>query len=237
MRGKLHADSLYSAPIHGSRRISKELPGLSRNEVENIVDPRARELVKQRLLELGEPNPAKAFADPTNWPEVPGPRRTRLRRVRVAAAVKPRTVGTGARERHVGSTQGSNHHMVLWVKRDEAGKVVAVQMRPPVSMLEAYHRKRAGLSIVDRRTDSGWEFWFSIAVNDTIEIASKKDPSRRFVARIQSLSAGDIEVIAIDRATTESIDRDRIRSDKVWMTRNVRKVSVTPIGGVFRAGG
>lgn len=237
VRGKLHADSLYSAPIHGSRRISKEIESLSPGDVEKIIDPRARALVQARLLELGEPNPSKAFADPTNRPLIPGERPTTLRRVRVEHVGAPRTIGTADRARHVGSTQGSNHHMVLWARRDSDGNVIAVQMQPPVSLLDAYDRKRRGQEIVDRTAKEGWQFWFSLAVNDTIELGAKTAKSGRFVGRVKNISAGDIEVVSVAKALIDKQERDRITSNKAFLERRVRKVSVSPVGEVFSAGG
>jgi hypothetical protein len=127
--------------------------------------------------------------------------------------------------------------MVLWARRDADGNVVAVQMQPPVSLLDAYDRKRRGQEIVDRTAKEGWQFWFSLAVNDTIELGAKTAKSGRFVGRVKNISAGDIEVVSVAKALIDKQERDRITSNKAFLERRVRKVSVSPVGEVFSAGG
>lgn len=73
--GALHAESIYSKPHidkdgNTNHRIRKHITKLSATELkkDKIVDPAIRDLVKAKLEELGESNPAKAFAEEKNHP-------------------------------------------------------------------------------------------------------------------------------------------------------------------------
>jgi CRISPR-associated endonuclease Csn1 len=246
VRGKLHGDTLYSKPHAERRRIRKELRKLTIGDVtgDAIVDIRAREAIRRKLADLGGIEPAKAFADPTNLPMVAGAdgREVRLRKVRLAVDVHPKSVGRGERERFVASTQGSNHHTVIYARLDANGRETRWFDRP-ASLLEVYERKRLGQPIVDRTVPDGCVFKFSLAANEYIELDLPRGEGRG-IFRVLNISDGDIEVRQDrDGRTGDEIKRSpgeraalRLSGAKV-LKRRARKVFVNHLGQVANAGG
>jgi len=230
LRGKLHQDTLYSEPTHGTRRVRRELHALKPSEIDKIVDPRIAHAVRNKLQALGEPNPAKAFADPANLPTLTDKRgrSTHLRKARVRVSAKPTTIGKGATERHV--NLGANHHTVI--SRDEKGR----WCETTCSLIEAMRRKEDGEPVI--QTPAGHTFLYSLAKNDYVEITNGDAIGR--IMRVESISQGFIEFGEHNDARTQSeraSERYYLRSGKRWTEVKPRKVTVTHLGEVKDAGG
>jgi CRISPR-associated endonuclease Csn1 len=231
LRGKLHQESLYSPPVHQSRRIRRELHQLKVTEIDKIVSKRDREAVKQALKDAGQSNPAKAFADWKNLPILTDQRgrQTRMKKVRIAVSVNPTQIGDGPTERHV--KLGSNHHTTL--SRDSTGKWIETT----VSLFEAMRRKTAGEPVI--QPPDGTELIYSLMKNDHLLI---DDADHAGVWRVDKLSQGDIELVLHSDARVEAErnkekSRFRLRSSKSWSTLQPRKVFVNYLGEIEDAGG
>lgn len=245
--GALHDQSIYSRRHADGHRISKELHKLSPAEIRDgrIVDARALALIREKLVSLGkaEPTPqdiARVFSDPANAPLVKGHAgaMVRLRRVRVRAPVKPATIGKDESQRLVETS--SNHHTVIYAKRDDRGRQIWVD--DPVTLLEAYRRQAAKQPIVNRDLGPDKQFLFSLAPNDFIEIDTREGArgSAREVWRVASVSAGDNELkLHQDARTADELKRSKARlrvSGEKLRTLSARKVRVTHLGEIRRCG-
>lgn len=240
--GPLHKETVYSRPLNGRHRVSKELQNLTPAEIRDgrIVDKRALRAIVARLESagLGSPTPqqlTKFFADPANAPTVTGHggKPVRLRRVRVEVGGQRTPIGKGVNARHVET--GSNHHTVVWEVVNEAGTVVRVE-HEPVTLMEAYRRMSAGEPVVCREDSNGWRFRFSLVKGEHIEMDDPKGEGPRQIYRVLSISAGDIELTRPDDARPAALrkgDRTRIRgSGDTLRTLNARKVHVSHLGEV-----
>ena len=121
--GNLHAESLYSKPhtdengkVH--HRIRKSIAKLSAADLKNerIVNPTIHQLIIEKLDELGESKPEKAFADEANHPHLTARdgRKIPIHKVRIAVDVKARAVAEGPRQRYVGSAKDSNFASMIY---------------------------------------------------------------------------------------------------------------------------
>lgn len=243
--GALHDQSIYTGPIHGSARISKELHKLSPAEIRDgkIVDKRALAAIRAKLQELGRPEPTQRditqiFTDPANAPLVKGHdgRMVRLRRVRVRAdAGTP--IGRGASARHVQTS--SNHHTVIYAELDNAGRTRR-WVDEPVTLLEAYRRQAAREPIVNRDLGPGKRFLFSLAAGEYLQMVAP-DGSGVAVYRVTSVSKGDIALrLHFDARTEEELKKSKARvrvSGDRLRKLGARKVLVTYLGEARRAGG
>ena len=246
--GALHKDTIFSRPIRGvgtsgegGHRLRKALHKLSRDEVEAIADPRIRDLVRAALESRGGGDPAKVFADPAAAPvlEYGDGRRVRVRKVRVDRRERPRAFGQGGGRRYVAPQ--SNHHTVILARVGPDGRDVEWRDEP-VPLWEAYERIRRGEPVVDTRDrEDGWVFRFSLVVNEYIEM-DRKDGGGRGVYRILNISGGDMEIREhFDGRTRQAIRAAGSSPERVsgssLLRRNARKVRVTHLGEVVRAGG
>lgn len=225
--GALHAASNYSKPhgIGGERRIRKELHKLSEKEVERIVDPKVKAAVLKRLAELKGP-PAKVFADRANHPFTPTKSggKNWIHKVRIVANERPWQVGTGPRARYVTSTAGSNHHTVLTKRADGKWEDKPVPLMEARAQTDNHARPHGGRVV-------------SLAAGEFVLMRDKANHERLY--RVLSVSEGDIELIDHQdaRLSTER-KKDRVRgSATVLMNRGLKKVTVTYLGEIRRAGG
>ncbi|MBK9187564.1 MAG: type II CRISPR RNA-guided endonuclease Cas9 [Phycisphaerales bacterium] len=231
--GKLHAETNYSRPTgpSGERRIRKELGKLTEKEIERIVDPKVRAAVDARIKELGLVPKGKSkvysdFADRSLHPFTLTKKGEKnwIHKVRLATGEKPRPVGKGPRARFVTSTPGSNHHTLI--QQQPSGKWTDA----PVSLLEL---KTTSAAI--KRPHGGSSL--TLAANDFVLMQDKTGVERLY--RVLSVSGGDIEFIAhTDARIASERKTDRTRGGAAALIKKgLRKVSITYLGEIRRAGG
>lgn len=229
VRGPLHAETLYSPPRRedgapaGDGRfvhVRKRLEELSLKEVEDIVDPRIRALVKDALNGSA---PKEVFIEgkPETYPQLsnrngkPIP----VLRVRIKKAGLAEGIGTGNRQRFVQSDE--NHHLEISEQMDKRGR--AKWVGRVVSLAEAYARTRNGKEVILR--DLG--FQFSLAKDDTVV---QQETGRPVYLRVRGFSEGEVEFTHASDARLKKF-RERIRiSPGVMAKSGSRKVVVSPIG-------
>jgi len=242
----LHEETNYSKPqtdddgkpcVH----VRKPLESLSTSDVDSIADPAVRRSVEQKLGELGESNPQKAFREKANHPTLQAAdgRAIPIHKVRIAVPVTPQTIGRDARTRHV--KLGSNHHVEIVETTDKRGRTRWEGV--VVSTYEAMRRLKARTPVVQRDHGPGKRFLFSLCGGDTIELDAEQEKKELYVVRTISLKKTGrvtVDFVGIKDARKKSdiqvagawgsSDIDPLRK------RNCRKVIVMLLGEVRRAG-
>jgi CRISPR-associated endonuclease Csn1 len=168
LTGALHDETNYGRPRkEGGKEvvhIRKQVVGLSAGDIENIVDPIVREIVRARAAQLGGDlrkwTPKEGSED---WPQL----RTKtgkeipIKRVRIKKALGVETIGKGERTRHVALS--SNHHVAIFALLDERGR--EKRWEPEiVSLLSAMERKRQGQPIIQTRLAAVPEAAFKLSL-------------------------------------------------------------------------
>jgi CRISPR-associated endonuclease Csn1 len=247
--GPLHDASIYSHPTGplGRHFIRKELHKLTVSEIRDgkIVDARALKAIRDKLAELGKPNPSqpeltKIFTDPANAPVVRGHagKAVRLRKVRVEANAG-RRIGSDDQGTDRWVQPKNNHHTVIVEVADDKGKVRWEDR--PVQLLDAYARAAAGQPVVNRAVGERERFVFSLAPNDCLEMKDPNGGDALVVYRMLSISAGDNGFqLHRDGRNRDAAFKDgaylRASGDKLRRL-NARKVRVTYLGEVINVGG
>ena len=130
VRAALHEETFYSPPKQDPdgkpcRHVRKPLEKMTKNEIEDIVDPKVKEKVQAKLQELKikDIKKEKPFSNQANLPylQAKDGRKIPIRKARIRKPDSAFSVGEGARERHVNT--GSNHHLEVYEVKDKKGKV------------------------------------------------------------------------------------------------------------------
>jgi len=252
--GPLHAESIYSKPheVNGNGkpqyRIRKELRKLSAKEItsEQIVDPAIRQLVQQKFAELGGKDPAKIFAEEANLPRLPnrnGPD-IPIRKVRLAASVTARPVGRGPRQRNVASGKDSNYASMVYAVLDKNGNekkwIHEIVTRLDAAELYSANLKTASTRgeekiLIPDEQDGARRFKFALRKNDMLLLEGPDGRDQLY--RVQKLSKDEIQLCEHTKPTVTNPDRtpwNRVRSVDVLRKRNMRIVTVSPLGQIMR---
>jgi len=242
--GPLHEETNYSPTGYDEKgkpyvHVRKPLEKMSKNDVENIVDPVIKKAVKEKLQELPKPD-AKLFQDPENLPALKAGdgRKIPIKKARIKKSASPMTVGAGPRERHV--SPGSNHHVEIFEVKDKKGKVK--WDGEVVSRFEAMRRKKDKEPIVKKDHGPDKKFIFSLALGEVIEI--DEENGKRGLYVIRGVTPAKISNKLMPRLSFAKINDARLKKEiiaaKEWSTSlldplrklNCRKVTVDPLGRV-----
>lgn len=241
--GALHEETVYSPPMQGKegdkeRHVRKPLAAFTSNDLDAIADPKVKELVLQKLEELG--GNLKKFKDEENLPffTAKDGRRIWIKKVRIKKAVKTFPLGEGRTARNV--TNESNHHLEIYaeIKPDGSegkwdGEVV--------SMREAYERKSKKIPIVQRDHGPLVKFKFSLAPGEIIECDDEKGRHQLWAVRGMTSEKNSPRVFLVP--INDARKKSQIEgSGQYWRSflnplrkLNPRKVSVSPLGEVTEA--
>lgn len=229
--GKLHAESNYSRPTGptGERRFRKELAKLSEKDVDKIVDDKVRAAVKSKLAELKGP-PNKVFASPESHPHTVSKKGKKIpiHKVRIAVSDKPWSAGRGPHERFVVSTGGGNHHL-------EAARASDGRWTERVVPLFEVDRG-AGVPKRPHNGDS-----LTLAAGEFVEMNDERGCPQLYrvlsVSKPNPRKPSDIELVLHREARVRG-ERPRERGSLASLrARGMRKVTVTYLGEIRRAGG
>jgi len=246
LAGPLHKESLYSKPIIGTdargkaveyRHIRKPLAAMSTRELDKIVDPIIRRVVRQKLDEIGG-EPKKAFAVPENHPVLTtgDGRRIPIHGARIRKSEKVVSIAHGARQRYV--TPGSNHHMVIVAHLDKEGadKKWVGHLVPRLCAVERARRARMGepVRVVQRGWPEGQEFRFTLAPGEMFRLGEADGATTLYVVR--SISKNRVEYVRNEDARLKK----EIKGAKDWKSSppnrlrelGCRKVTVTYFGEI-----
>ncbi|MGD0793785.1 MAG: type II CRISPR RNA-guided endonuclease Cas9 [Terriglobales bacterium] len=238
MSGALHKDTNYGRPYQFEGRcvvnLRRSVQGIKPTQVAGIVDPVVRHAVETKLAEHGGDLAKFNPEDPTTLPRLAAKdgghipiRKVRIRETQNALLELPGN-------RFVQSDEV--HHFELFVQREGRKEIWT---HYPVTLMEAYSRRRRGLPVVSRKLedDPGAEFLFSLMKGDLVEMDYN---GQRGVFRVKKFySAGSIWFAHANNAQP---DKDQQRDDTRWSKTpdklrrlQPRKVAVDLLGRVHPA--
>jgi len=236
VRGPMHDENPYGQIIlPGEGKVSvirKPVHRLSAKEIEQIVDSRVKQLVKEKLNNLG----GKTELLEHNCPALVS-RKGRIipiKKVRIRIAEEPRPLADGPRARLV--LGGEYHHYEIFLRKDPGTGKIKWDYAP-ISIHEAMERVRNKATVVQRDHGPGTEFVCSLSKGDTLQI-SRKGESRFVVVRVLEATSGRVAIQDINDARPfGKTDRKGHRpSVSVLMSElAAKKVNVSPIGEVAHA--
>lgn len=243
--GALHEETFYSKPYPEKNEKGKNvayrhervaLANLESKKIDSIIDPQLKQIIIDKLEELGENDPKKAFKNGQNLPILftrEGKPHSIVKKVRIKRKQDTVSVGQGKRERNV--VGGNNHHMEIVAVIDDEGNEIKWEGHV-VSMLEAYNRKRKKEPIVKRYFGPGKRFKFSLACGDILELENE-EIKRLCIIRTVPLSQ-QIMFVKINDSRKQS----DIKATGEWFSsrpgslkdKNPIKYSITPLGELRR---
>ncbi len=235
INAQLHAETIYSYQGKDEKEkpivhIRKPLSApLTKNEVENIVDDKVRELVLAKLEELG--GDLKKLGMPENHPymETGDGRRIPIHKVRIKKHLSTKEIGSSMRERHV--ELGSNHHIEIFEYKDKKGNIK--WDGDVVSTYEAMRRLRKGEPVIKRDHGEGKKFIFSLAINEGVLM--KDDEGEERLWRVQKIGQNK-QIFFIKntdaRRVIEIPKEGRSRLPDTLRKSEARKVLIDPLGNI-----
>lgn len=234
LSGPLHDQTNYAPPnAEGQTKVRKRLEELSKEMVEAIVDPRIKELVKQKL---NGRDPKKVFSSPENLPRIIGKdgREFVVKSVRIWVSNQVIPVGKGHRTRYV--VPGNNHHIEIYAVLDANGNEKTWQGKV-VSLYEAVQRKKRGEPVICRDHGPNTKFKFSLFKGDYVEWVTEQGQQQ--LLRVIGISHNNLEFrLPHDARTITLIRREKDRIIATYarlFQRHARKVQVTPLGEILPA--
>lgn len=234
--GQLHNETFYGiikARETGKSRavLRTPLEALTEPDIKKqlIVDPVIRELVEQKLKELGQ-EPKKAFKDRNHHPFMIDKNGTKrfIHKVRVYQNVNPTTI---AENRHV--KLGGNHHLEIFEANDKKGN--PTWKCEVVSLFDARQRVKEGRPIVSKQDELGNPLKFSLSIGEAVQMDWNGE---RITAVVQSLSENDYQFRHHSDARPAKDKKDqriRLRSDNKLRNCSLQKIVITPTGQIRTA--
>lgn len=243
LNGSLHKDTILSKPKgemagNNVHHVRKPIEALSKTEVDAIVDPVVRELVKEKLAASGK-SPDKTFADETFRPYMHSKkdpsRSVPVKRVRIRKSDKPIAIGKGSRQRFV--NPGSNHHIEIVAQLDDEGNETS-WASVLVSRFEANQRKKNGEAVINREHGLRKKFKFSLTGSEHVRMNHDGEGAR--VYRTTGISEGELEFISHDDARPKNIRSKvlggRVRCSVSRLKKNeAEKITISPCGKIRSA--
>ena len=254
LNGQLHKSTIFSKPIantddNGNQKVNKngtidrvhhvrrELKKIKSGEINAIVDPRIRELVKKQL---GGGDPAKTFAEKNNHPYTTTKegRKIPIHKVRIRVNVHPSAVGSGSKLRFVALK--ANHHMEIIALLNKDGNETEWEGHL-VSTFEASRRFSNHEPIIQRDHGPNAKFKFSLSGGEYLELCDENG-GRRLV-RVTVISGNKVEFRLHTDARPNKLMRDKEKGGRAGLSltadslrkAKARKVVVDPLGNVLPA--
>ncbi len=252
LTGALHDGTNYGRPHKEGGKdvvhIRKQVVGLSAGDIENIVDPAVREVVRAKAVSFG--------GDLKKWTPIEGNEdwpllKTKtgkfipIKRVRIKKSLRVETIGKGNRTRNVALS--SNHHVAIFALLDERGMEKQWES-VIVSLFEAMERKRMGQPLIQTTypKPGNYVFKFSLMGGDTVllhkDCDHKKNLCNPSVWRLRTIALnGQLALVRINDARLKA----DIQKAKGWWSpkqdalRRVDavKIVIDSLGRAHQAGG
>ncbi len=235
--GALHADTAYGAhpdPETGEMRyhVRHDLSDLTPAMIKRIADAEVARRVCAFFNQHG--GDTNARLEEGVFP-LHADGKTPIKRVRIASIFSPESLiaitAPDGNVRHYES--GSNHHVEIFENLDN-GKWTGRF----VTAFAAAQRARRRQTVVDHTPEPGWRFIMSLSANDCIEVDTD---SGHCIYRVQKMSSRGSALILRVLSTNIVSDTDNRgvlrKTPNTLRELNPRKLDVTPLGEIRRAGG
>ncbi|MFI5094975.1 MAG: type II CRISPR RNA-guided endonuclease Cas9 [Candidatus Acidiferrales bacterium] len=212
MSGALHKDTIYGRPYLFQGRsvvnLRRSVHGITLDQIAEIPDVAVRQAVETKLAEQSGDSTKFNPDDPTTLPSLAtnGAVRIPIRKVRIRETKKALLELPG--NRFVQSDEV--HHFELFVQREGRKEIWT---HYPVTLMEAYFRRRRGLPVISRKLedDPGAQFLFSLMKGDMVEMDYN---GQRGIFRVKKFySAGSIWFAHANNAQP---DKDQQRDGTKW---------------------
>ena len=182
-RGKFHKDGMFRLINENNNtvHVSVAITDLDAKKIESIVDPAIMKIIKDKLNELGESNPGKAFAKEENFPRLKDSNENVvniIKKVRIKRKQNLLALGEVDRKRHV--VTGNNHHIKIWAKLDNQGNETK-WCGDVVSLFEVYQRKKEKKQTFDRSVPHNCRFKMFLQRGNIIRIKQFDEKEELFV--------------------------------------------------------
>ena len=243
----LHEETNYGIVKSSTEKafcIRRRLDSLKASEIDQIIDKRIAQIIRNKLAELGHTEPSKAFVSPENHPHFVSAKGEKIwiHKVRIYVSVKPKKIGEGPAERYV--TPAFNHHMEIFEITDSKDSHKKKWECEVVDTLGAMDRLRCGLPVVRKKAE-GKRFLFSIATGDTLRLNNPGEwPEYLHVRTVCKSNEGNIEIAGVSisdarkkKDTLKAKEFYRIRSTTSLQNLDPQKVTVLPCGDLLVASG
>ncbi|MBN1183794.1 MAG: type II CRISPR RNA-guided endonuclease Cas9 [Bacteroidales bacterium] len=236
-------------------------------DIEKVIDLGIQKMLINRLKEF-ESDPQKAFSNLESNPIwLNKAKGISIKRVRIKGVTNVTPIHD--KKDHLGRpildekgnpqpvdfvSTGNNHHVAIY--RDKDGNL----QEEVVSFYEAVHRKNAGIPIVNKQHEMGWEFLFTMKQNEYFVFPSKNfDPNEidlknpenfKFISpnlfRVQKLSTKNY--VFNHHFETKAVDGDMLKSKKelagksyyfIWAPQKLEgvvKVQLNNLGKIIKIG-
>jgi CRISPR-associated endonuclease Csn1 len=215
----------------------KKLEDLTNQMIIKIVDPVVREIVIGRLAEYGidlakdkKIPPKDVWSKPLYMKNTRSDKKVPIKKVRIRKVLS-NAEGIRNQEgkvyRYV--NPGRNHHVEIWEYTE--GKKEGKRDAEVVSMFEAVRRSQSGKPVVQRNHGPGTRFVCSLAINDMVMMKNKTGEMDLY--RVQKMDAN--KMVRFRHHTASTIDRKETYIDKTAHLFEGHKVTVDPLGRVWRA--
>lgn len=246
IRGGLHAETNYWKENHGVHKgkfiTRKNLVDLTAKMAKQICDDRIRELVLERMKAF-KGDAKKAFAEPLYLPSQNGEKR-QIKKVRVWRNAKNMI----QLKDNIWVEPGSNHHVEIFTYQEKGKRKYTCKLYTMWDVAEKIKEKKPVI-VKEHPEYPDAEFVMSLAKGEAILIDDKDGNPNE--ARVLSISGepGDYKKIDMEvrplscgdernlsKAEQNQLRKDwRISSLQNFEKRNIRKVTVDPLGRIRRA--
>jgi CRISPR-associated endonuclease Csn1 len=214
------------------RHARKKLIGITRGQIENIVDERVKDAVTGFL---GERDPKTVFKEGSAFPTLDNKKKNSghpmpIRRVRVWERNSVISFGEGGAARHVAA--GENNHLEVVADTDKHRNEIW-DISNVVTRYEANRRLGASEPVVRRNWGEGKKLVMALQRGDHLELEIAGVPQ---LMRVVSIGTNwlQLQPPAFGSPKMEKVDRNAwlFQSARRFQAANPRKVSVSPIGEI-----
>jgi CRISPR-associated endonuclease Csn1 len=245
--GPLHEETYYGSSAERDKKgniayyhIRKPLHSLSVKDIQSadkIIDKAVREAVQAKFVSLLKPDP-KLFEHPENYPHLLAKdgREIPIKKVRLKEN-KPSVLPIGTHERQRHAVSGNNHHAEVIALINENGECIDMAWET-VTMFEAYRRMKTGEPVIKRDHGENKKILFSLSSGESAMLPDADNIRRVVLCRAVSEDGFEFKEVNDARLIKDIIasrDNIRIRSKKALFSMKPEKITISPLGKVYKA--
>jgi len=240
--GQLHEETNYGLTGRKDEKgqdiyvYRKRLEDLTIPMVSQIVDPVAREIVRNRLIEKGiDPSknqkiPKEVWNEPLYMKNKKSSKRVQIKKVRIHDVKNNAIVFNDENGNPYRAVEpGSNHHIEIFEYKDKKGNVK--REGRVITMFDAVQRSQKGEPVVQRNSGDSKRFVCSLAINEMFML--ELDNGNSELHRVQKISSNG-QIFFRPHIYSGDLKKQPAIS-KVPNQLKGHKVTVDPIGRVWPA--